>query len=206
MFWKEMTTLELWENFYTEFRKEPLWEAMAETVENSPWHREANVAVHTAALITWYKTHLLQERSAVQAILTLTACLFHDTAKPQCKVKKYSEERGDYFAFHGHELVSARLWVDWIITHPETRINLGLSLEDVTFIALMIEHHVPFAMTSRTKLQALKRAFMLQGGSSGHQAWIDLLLSDQHGRISDDHSAKLARVEDWLSIWEAVYV
>lgn len=198
-----MTAIERFEKFYALFRQTDIWKAMAMEREGTSWHREANVGKHTDMLLEWYRSNLFYHRNDYQRILTLTACLMHDIGKPPSKIKK--ERNGEIVnAYHGHELVSARMWVDYASSTPEVKSLLMLSDDDISFIALMIEHHVPFAMTKANKRKALKDSFMTRRGAQGHRAWLDLLLSDQHGRISDDQAEKLKKVDEWMKEWEKV--
>ncbi len=192
------------EEFYGRFKSHPLWLAMERTVENSPWHREANVAVHTNMLLDWYKKNFLSIRNDRQQMLSQISCLFHDVGKPPAEIVKHSEERGTYRAYHGHEQLSARLWVDYAYSNPEEIEFLDLSLADVSTIALMIEYHVPFALKDAVKRRALKTALVLRAGEDGHQAWLDFLLCDQNGRTSDDQPTKLAAVAVWMNEWNAL--
>jgi hypothetical protein len=191
--------------FFATFRESDLWKAMVNTRENSPWHREANVGVHTQMLIKFYKENFAQHRSETQQITTLVACLFHDVGKPPAQVTKHSAERGEYRMYAGHEQLSARIWVDYAMTH-EAQVSEGLrmDLSDVANIALMLEHHVPFGLKDPRKRKALKDAFMSRMGEAGHRAWLDLLMSDQNGRISDGQAEKLAAVDVWMKEWEKV--
>jgi hypothetical protein len=194
--------LQAFSRFFDGFRQTQLWRDMQNTREDSPWHREANVAVHTQMLIDWYMANKAGHRNDTQRVLSLVACLFHDVGKPPAQVTKFSEERGEYRAYHGHEQLSARLWIDYAMSHPDQIEALRLSLLDVTNVALMLEYHVPFALKDFAKRRALKSAFMLRMGEAGHRAWLDFLLSDQHGRISDDQATKLAAVDVWMNEWE----
>lgn len=194
-----MDAITRFNNFFAQFRTTQYWTDMASTREDSPWHREANVAEHTRMLLQWYAGNLRDNRSETQRMLTMIACLFHDIGKPPAQIIKHSEERGEYRAYHGHEQLSARMWVDYALTHDIT--DLRLSDLDISNIALMLEHHVPFQLKHRDKRKALKMAFMQRMGEAGHQAWLDLLLSDQHGRISDDQATKLAAVDVWMNEW-----
>jgi len=191
--------------FFETFRKSDLWKAMVNTREDSPWHREANVGVHTQMLIKFYKENFAPHRSETQQVTTLVACLFHDVGKPPAQVTKHSEERGEYRMYAGHEQLSARIWVDYAMTH-EAQVSEGLrmDLSDVANIALMLEHHVPFGLKDPRKRKALKDAFMTRMGEAGHRAWLDLLMSDQNGRISDGQAEKLAAVDVWMKEWEKV--
>jgi hypothetical protein len=192
-------------SFLTEFKKHSLWHNMEKTVEASPWHREANVAVHTEMLISWYLNNInLTERTEAQQVMSLVACTFHDVGKPMAEVEKFSEERGTYRSYAGHEILSARLWVDFALTNRELVSSLGFNLQDISNLALLIEYHVPFAIKNREKRKNLKLGILSRVGKDGHQAWLDFLQSDQHGRISDDQDKKLADVEVWMQEWEKV--
>lgn len=191
--------------FFETFRKTDLWKAMVNTREDSPWHREDNVGVHTNMLIKFYKENFAHQRSETQQITTLIACLFHDVGKPPAEIAKYSEERGNYRAYHGHEQLSARIWVDYAMSNKDQVVQgLRMNLIDVSNIALMLEHHVPFSMKDKNKRKALKDAFMCRMGNVGHRAWLDLLICDQYGRISDGQAEKLAAVDVWMKDWEQV--
>lgn len=178
---------------------------MQNTREDSPWHREANVSVHTEMLLRWYGENLAMHRNDHQRMLTMVACLFHDVGKPPAEIKKWSAERGDYRAYHGHEQLSARMWVDYAMSNLDlVTETLRFSITDIANIALMLEHHVPFGLKHKDKRKNLKTAFITRMGEAGHRAWLDLLLSDQHGRISDGQAEKLAAVDVWMAEWEAV--
>jgi len=193
------------ETFAANFKQTALWEAMVNTVENSPWHREANVGVHTEMLDRWYMENLANKRSDRQQMLTRVGCLFHDVGKAPSEIQKYSEARGNYRAYHGHEQISARIWVDYALQNmDQVKELLKFDLQDVANIAMMIEYHVPFDLKNKDKRRALKTAIVQRMGESGHRAWLDMLLSDQHGRISDDQAEKLAKVDEWMKEWELV--
>ena len=44
------------------FKTGQQWAEMQATVEDSPWHREANVAVHTEMCIDYYETTFAEDR------------------------------------------------------------------------------------------------------------------------------------------------
>ena len=193
------------EAFFKKFRQDPLWIAMVNTREDSPWHREANVGVHTEMLLSWYAENLAANRSQEQQMLTMVACLFHDVGKPPAQIEKFSEERGHYRAYHGHEQLSARIWVDYALRNMHDVFTvLRFGPKEVSNVALMLEHHVPFGLKDKRKRKELKDAFMSRMGEAGHRAWLDLLLSDQHGRISDGQAEKLAAVDVWMKEWDQV--
>lgn len=197
-----MNILIQFDSFFDTFRKTDLWAQMIATYENSPWHREKSVAVHTQMLLDWYMENIFEFRNDKQRMLSMVACVFHDVAKPMAEIVKFSEERGEYRAYHGHELLSARIWIDYAMTNMNLINALGLNIVDISNIALMLEHHVPFATKDAKKRKTLKYTFIQRMGLEGHQAWLDLLLSDQHGRISDSQEKKLADVAAWMIEWE----
>lgn len=203
-----MNTRQRTDKFLENLRQTPEWEQLQLTRENSPWHREPNVAVHASMLMRWYQENLAVNRSDTQYLLTMVSCAFHDMGKPLSEETKTSPERGTYRAYHGHEKVSARLWVDYAMRHAGQVLGreslLQLELADVANVALMIEHHLPFCLKKEQKLRALKDALFQRVGEVGHRAWLDLLLADQHGRVSDNQAANLASVEKWLDEWGRV--
>ena len=191
--------------FFRKFTNTSMWSDMANTREDSPWHREANVAVHTQMLLDWYQDNLFNSRTENQRMLTMVGCLFHDVGKPPAQIVKHSPERGEYRAYHGHERLSARMWVAYATSNFEMiQSDLRLTLDDISNIAMMLEHHVPFALEDKVKRKNLKTSFVSRMGESGHQAWLDMLMSDQHGRISDGQAEKLAAVDVWMKEWETV--
>lgn len=196
--------LQSFARFYDAFRNTQKWAAMQSTREDSVWHREDNVAVHTQMLINWYLEHFASQRDDKQRVLSLVACLFHDVGKPLAQVTKFSKERGEYRAYHGHEQLSARMWVDYALSNFEQIEALQLTLHDVSNIALMLEYHVPFAITNPNKKRDLKTALVTRLGESGHRAWLDFLLCDQNGRISDNKDVNLAAVDMWLDNWSTI--
>jgi hypothetical protein len=197
--------IDRFEEFLSRFKKTDLWRNMQLTKEDSPWHREENVSVHTEMLLKWYKDNLYSSRTDNQRMMTMVSCLMHDIGKPPAQIVKHSEERGEYRAYHGHELISARLWIDYASSNfAMVSELLRIDLDDICNIAFFIEHHVPFAMKNPRKRKILKDSLIVRTGHSGHQAYLDFLLSDQHGRISDDQHLKLAAVDEWMEEWKKI--
>ena len=195
------------EFFFKHFRQSQMWRDMVNTRENSPWHREENVGRHTEMLIEWYDSNLASSRNNTMQNLSLVACLFHDVGKPPAEQVKESADKGVYRSYTGHEAYSARMWVDYamknfdIISH-----TFRLSMDDVMNVAMMIEYHLPFALKDKTKRQNLKKAFIARMGEMGHQAWLDFIMSDQHGRIPDDPVPKLQEVDRWMKEWKEMEI
>lgn len=170
--------------------KRPLFDKMRATVENSPWHREANVFVHTEMVVDQYIR--LTDNDVYPWTSTdylgALACLFHDTGKPMAETPKYSDERGHYRSYHGHEVLSARLWEDYAATAE----NL-CSPEDTAKVSWFIEHHMPWNILKDDKLDNIARTALVYG----YDAYSRALLADQYGRIADDQPTKNAAAEKW---------
>lgn len=176
---------------------------MSEVSEDSPWHREANVLVHTEMVVNEYVS-LTDATASVEGrewawtdFLGAMAVAFHDVGKPSSRIAKHSPERGDYFAYHGHELVSARLFEDFAAGLPDM-----FSAEDIFKVCWMIEYHMPWSTKGRDKLERM--ALTLREFNM-YRTYVNVLLADQRGRISDDAEANEAKVREWLSVFAQTY-
>ena len=185
------------DRFYDKFMKSQLAIDMMNVREDSPYHREENVKEHTRMTIQWYNLNLAHDRSPYYQHLTKIALLFHDVGKPGCRTEKYSEERGVYFSYPGHELRSARLFEDYILENNGFE-ELHLSTQDFRFIKWLIENHLPYGMKKFEKFEALRVELSNQPALHAYRIFFDVLLSDGHGRISDDHEAKLQRIDTFI--------
>lgn len=169
----------------------PLFKTMEQTVEASPWHREANVLVHTEMVVGEYvrMTDELNRPWTRDDFLGAVSCMFHDTGKPAAKIEKYREDRGHYFAFHGHETISSRLFETFAGDNPGM-----FTAEEIYKICWMIEYHMPWEMAAKEK----RRQLALTAKYIGVDVYTRALMSDQYGRIADDQDAKNARAETWV--------
>jgi predicted kinase len=179
----------------------PLFERMSRTVEDSPWHREANVLVHTGMVVDEYVKLVDHETfdAHTDSVLPWTkndylgaiAAAFHDTGKPPAEIKKWSEARGDYRAYHGHELLSARLFE----TYAADRFPM-FSAEDIATVSFIIEHHMPWSVEDKDKRRHLALTANHYGGA---EVFARHLLADQYGRFADDQPAKNKRADEWVA-------
>lgn len=179
--------------YFDDFHYDPKFVAMRETSEDSPWHRECNVGIHTDMVVAEYLS-----RSSPFDIRGAIGSAFHDVGKPPSEIIKYREDRGEYRAYHGHELVSARMWEDWAVRNwTFLATEFGLEPLDLYTIGWMIEHHVPWATKKDDKLNAFARtAYMTLPGAP---AWTDMLLADQYGRISDLSHERGEEAQLWVN-------
>lgn len=196
-----MDTIDYKATFLSQFealkRDNPLFHAMEQTVEDSPWHREKNVLVHTEMVVGEYITAADQLAAGQgkwdrDVYLGAIACAFHDVGKPVARTEKFSEARGKYYSYPGHELVSARLFEDYAAQrHPM------FSADDIYRVCWMIEHHMPWDIKDATKLANM--AATLQA-TELYWVFPMVLRADQFGRISDDAETKRAEVHKWITM------
>jgi hypothetical protein len=186
---------------YDALMREPFfkkhWHEMLNVRENSPWHREANVAEHTRMVLNWYEENLAPNRNSRQQLLTTLAILFHDAGKPVSETIKFTEERGFFKTFSGHEHESAIIFGECFDLLES---KFDIDQYELDFIQDMIEHHLPYSIVKKKKISKL-RDKMIRLGEYGHRCWIDLLLADQHGRISDNHSVNIDATHKWIDNW-----
>lgn len=217
--------------FIDSFKQSDYWKRMETTVENSPWHREKNVAVHTEMAlqeaVRWFPLrnditvsldgptpgmpldykdyiacnfHKLDRRHIV---LVSLAILFHDVGKPIMEVTKESEERGVYRSYANHEQASARAFEGYAIDHWD-QFDKILSVWDVYIITWMIEHHLPFGLKDKTKIDALCGTLAELFLPNGPEVFYNALRGDTCGRTSDNYDVNVAKMEQWITDTDAV--
>lgn len=189
------------------------WAALERTVEDSPWHREPNVADHTLMALDYYINERLRlaSRSDMQKLLTATALLFHDFGKPAAEETLTRPDGSPYRRYAGHEPISANAMLDMVLGHQGVGQTFNAAFGNETEEALrkikvMIQHHLPYGIKVKQKLIDLKSGLLATLGEDGLEAYFDMLLADCHGRISDDHADKIAAVKDWIANFKAVEV
>lgn len=182
--------------YYNQFRLDELYLNMDMTTEDSPWHRERTVGVHTDMVVAQYinaAPHLDWDK---MVIIGAFACAFHDVGKPKAEVTKHSEERGEYRAYSGHEQLSARFWEDWACQNWTTlSFGFGFEIRDIYRVGWLIENHLPWSLKKKDKLDNFAKTWgrMEYGLTLPH-----VLMADTRGRIADDHADKIAASADWV--------
>ena len=182
------------EFFNNEFKIDPLFKAIEAITENSPWHRERNIGIHTEMVFQNFlsRCHI---HTPLQALLGGFATIFHDVGKPNAMEERYNEERGYYYRFGGHELISARLWEDWAVRNWKTLVSrFNFSPEHIFHVGFMIEQHLPWEIKKEEKLKKLALTLIT---NSTDNVFKNVILSDTYGRISDNVSIKRANSEKW---------
>lgn len=182
---------------YEALRLLPIFQKMERTVENSPWHREDNVLVHTDMVVGEYvkltdtECEILSTSWSHNDYLGAISCAFHDTGKPDAETEKWSEARGKYRAYHGHELLSARMFE----TYAADRFPM-FSAQDMATVSFIIEHHMPWSIEDADKRRHLA---LTANHYCGAEVFVRHLLADQYGRFADDMEAKKAMADKWAT-------
>jgi gluconate kinase len=168
------------------------------TIEGSMHHREANVLVHTYMVLNEY-FDLTTHKWKLCDLEGAFACLFHDVGKPAAEVNKFSEERGHYHSYPGHELISARIWENWAVEHYGILIYFFpcFNFQSIYNIGWMIEHHLPYDIKNKYKLECIYKT----GKSIGENTFTNVLLADGRGRINDNAEAQGIRQQTWLNAY-----
>jgi predicted kinase len=184
--------------YFNEFKFDPLYEVMDGMAEDSPWHRELSIGIHTNMVVTEYLSRTASSDQTFSDFITgAFACAFHDVGKPGACEFKWKEERGDYKSFNGHELLSARLWEDWAVRNWKMlSTRFKLEVEDIYRIAWLIEFHKPWGIKNSAKLRNMALTAMTV---SQRSIFTNVLEADTWGRLSDDASDKRRKVADWIS-------
>lgn len=194
-------------DFINYFKTTPYWATMVATVEDSPWHREANVAVHTEMIIHEYLKNFAADRSMQEIKLAFISIVFHDTGKPSAEeVLDKKDGTGQYRRYAGHEQDSAATFAECYVKMPELRALLNE--KEARAVRWTIEHHLPYGMTDKIKRRGLRVATQATYQEAGlsDRTFFDVLRSDCWGRISDDHDTKKAAVEDWIKTFQQIEI
>lgn len=192
--------------FVEHFKKSEMWATMAKTKEDSPWHREESVAIHTEMVCHEFDQIAAKFTMAEDtSVITYLSLLFHDVGKPPCKVVKFKEARGYYNAFHGHEQKSARMFEDYYVNNFKL-FKDWLPVEDAYRVMWMIENHLPYDYMGNDKKMDYLRTAMDGNLGDAWQGFGYHLLSDTYGRISDDAIEKRKKTEAFVEMMNSANI
>lgn len=183
--------------YFDDFHSEPLFKDMQATSENSPYHRENDIGVHTDMVVAQY-IGMAESTWTTYDLCGALAAAFHDVGKPDaCKINgiKYKPERGNYLSFGGHEIISARLWEDYAVRNWDRFKEMKLQPDDIYRIGWMIEHHLPWGVKKPEKRSAMAQTLT---DLDLNNEFINFIKADTWGRISDDGPEKKQKVNDWI--------
>lgn len=191
--------------YFNVFHTTSLYACMVETVEDSPWHRECNVGIHTDMVVGQY-VGMSPDVWSVDDLNGAFACAFHDVGKPPAEEIMHSAERGTYRRYTGHELMSTRLWEDFVTENWDEMVEtFNLVPNDIYVIGWVIEHHLPYGIKKRDKVNAM---VYTARKTVGEKVFARVLKADTLGKICDDHAEKIANNAAWIEEFfknEALY-
>lgn len=202
------------EFYFNELHAHPIFQEMSNLAENSPWHRESSIAIHTDMVVAEFISRSPENWAQVDMVGAVAAA-FHDFGKPSSLEELYREDRGHYKRFAGHEKVSARIFEDWAASNIAKMEYLGLEAKHIHMIAWLCEYHLPWALKKPEKRRALAlTAMYIERECSAIDSYYSqatrqevysanilerLLLSDTWGRISDDAETKHQNALIWVA-------
>jgi len=182
--------------YFNEFHEDKLYTDMAAVSEDSPWHRERNVAIHTDMVVAQYLSSTPPTWTKPDLFGALT-CVFHDVGKPVSRQEKYKPERGTYYGYSGHELASARLWEDYVVRNWSHMVEVfGLIPPDIYYVGWLVENHRPWGITKLQKLDMLARTVK---SIATPDTFAAVLYADNWGRIGDNHEENQAKSAEWIT-------
>ena len=166
------------------FKQTSMYADMANTVENTPYHREQSVAIHTDMVVMNGISAYSHFISLKEGLLALFACAFHDTGKPACEEQFITKDGELRKKYQGHEKKSTSLWLDYYATNEDMFVNkFGINRNDAWIVSWMISHHQPWKITNPMKLQALTQTTKIANVFGAYET---MLMSDAIGRIADN--------------------
>lgn len=153
---------------------ESVFEDMKNTKEDSPYHREESVFVHTMMLIDWLsEEYPLHEKDYE---LARFACLMHDIAKPCCRTQKENDKRGIYYSYDRHDVIGSWMCEELLARH-------NVHEFDIYRISWMIHHHQIFWSTKQRDQREKMARILVE--RDFYLPFKYFMLADDYGRIAD---------------------
>jgi len=187
------------ELYFNELVLLPMFQAMRYTIENSPWHQESNVLVHTNMVVANY----LRFAGAPDPlwILGAFAAAFHDVGKPPAEEHRIKDDGTSYRSYHGHEIMSARVWMDFAcINRDMLARDFRIGAHEIWAIAWLIENHLPYKYKkdNRRKMIVHTNARVFNYGvACTESVFTEMIMADQLGRICETGDEKIRAANEW---------
>lgn len=157
---------------------EPVFQDMKNCCENSPFHREESVFVHTMMVCNEFDKRYSAFND--DYFVGLFACLFHDLGKPACRTPKFNEDRGHYFSYGGHDDVSATM-------AEEIMVRYGFNEFDIARVSWMIRNHQIFwSVKDNNRKVGIANDLRNPGLGLSFNCYKAFMLADDAGRIQDN--------------------
>ena len=112
------------------------------------------------------------------------------------RLKYQRKDQSTYNSFHGHEIISARNWENFAVGNFDLLQEYfpEFDLPMMYAVTWFIEHHLPFTIKKKDKVQML-----VDTASQYDNVFTHCLYSDCEGRMSDGHDEKLYDTMIWCS-------
>jgi len=178
--------------FEDAFSGEMVRDDMVDTIEDSPYHREDNVWVHTEMVVHHYIS-LAPDIWSIKDLMGALMCAFHDTGKPMAEEVLTRSDGTTYRRYSNHDVNSANIFVDYFFNHREDTVFNDLCEEDVYNIFVMIAYHQPYRLRD-DKYNALTTHMHTYNIAT---EFCRGLLADAKGRIADDQAAVEVAAHEW---------
>lgn len=190
---------DIFQDYLIAFSTTDLAKAMQETKENSPYHREDSVWVHTMMMLNVLEKTYAKNLSQKECVMVALAILFHDVGKPNAKKELFNEAYGGkYFSFKRHESLSARMFEslamrDYVSYEKAHNIKKLFRLDnnDIYTICWMIENHLIYRCANQVRDTLLVDESLMR-------MYFTLVRCDVRGRIADEHALQIQQVEDTI--------
>lgn len=180
--------------WYEGFKQSELYSTMCETKEDSPYHREANVGVHTDMVVSEY-LRLSPDVWSSNDLIGALACAFHDTGKPMAEEVLTRTDGSTYRRYSGHDMNSANIFIDYFARFSHENVFMTLTANDIYQIWVMVAYHMPYRLGHdrvKTLITHLRESSLVD-------IFYRVLRADANGRTSDDHVKTVSSCEKWIS-------
>lgn len=188
----------MYKNIFTEwymnFKSHDLFKSMTNTVEDSHYHREKNVGVHTNMVVNEYISRSPSQWSKADFIGAIQ-CAIHDIGKPASEEVVTRSDGTTYRRYKGHELLSQRMFINYILSSDGKELREYLTDSDIYNIGYIAQYHLPYQL-SKERITWIRKHLCHFGLED---VFIRCLQADTYGRISDNAEEKELRLENWFT-------
>jgi len=187
--------------FENVFSGEAFRDDMVDTVEDSPYHREDNVWVHTEMVVDAY-IRLSPATWSKKDLMGALMCAFHDVGKPASEEVKQRDNGTEYRRYNNHDTVSGNMFIDYYLQNKDQQVFSDLNSTDIYNIWVMIAYHMPYKIKQK-RLDNLSYHMNKFGLVS---VFTRAVYADAKGRISDDEEKTLKSSSKWCERFNKMYV
>lgn len=187
--------------FEDEFSGELVRDAMVDTVEDSPYHREDNVWVHTEMVVDEY-VNMSPDVWDKKDVLGALMCAFHDTGKPMAEEVLTRSDGTEYRRYSNHDTMSGNIFIDYYLRHRNDSVFALLDETDVYNIWVMIAYHMPYKMSDH-RMKALKYHMEHFGLT---EVFTRGVFADAKGRFTDNQEKTESQSQNWCDKFKSLEV